>query len=83
MAMASHRYTVRRMNSGYTASVKWYVYDTHAKSRVTVNAHHSREGAQREADALNVTEDVADYVDDPRPYSERLAEAQKRFGATG
>lgn len=73
------RYTVRKMSSGYTASVKWYVYDNQRKGRVSVHAHIARESAQHEADSLNVSAMVKDHADDPRPYAERLAEAEQAF----
>jgi hypothetical protein len=73
------RYTVRKQSSGRTASVTFYVYDLQRKGRVTVHAARSREAAQHEADALNVSDLVRDYADDPRPYAERLAEAAAAY----
>lgn len=81
MTATRKRYTVRKQSSGYTSSVTWYVYDTVRKGRVTVNAHRSREAAQADADALNISAMVRDYADDPRPYAERLAEARQAFYA--
>ncbi len=80
----STRYRVRKQSSGYAASETFYVYDLVRKGRVTVHAHRSREGAQADADVLNVGDMVLDYAEDPRPYAERRAEAISAFTtATG
>lgn len=79
--MARFRYTVRKQSSGYTSSVKFFVYDTKNKGRVSVNASILRESAQAEADALNVSELVPDAATDPRPYEVRRAEAAARYAS--
>lgn len=75
------RYTVRAMTSGRNGITKFNVWDTKRKGRVNVVAHHSREGAQMEADDLNVSDMVKDHVEDPRPYAVRLAEAKVAYEA--
>ena len=80
----SSRYRVRKQSSGYASSVSYYVYDLLRKGRVTVHAYRTREAAQVNADALNVQDMVKDHAVDPRPYKERLAEAQRVYTeATG
>lgn len=79
MTKTKPRYTVRKQSSGYTFSETFYVYDTVRKGRVSVHAARSREAAQHEADALNIHSLVKDYVDDPRPFAERLAEAERIY----
>lgn len=78
---ARARYTVRKQSSGRTFSETFYVYDTVRKGRVSVHAVRARETAQHEADALNIGDMVKDYADDPRPYAERLAEAEAAYYA--
>ena len=74
-----HRYSVRKQSSGYTFSETYFVYDKLRGGRVTVHAHGTREGAQADADALNIMDMVSDYADDPRPYGERHAEASRAY----
>lgn len=79
----STRYRVRKQSSGYTFSETFYVYDLVRKGRVSVHAG-TRESAQADADALNVSDMVRDHAEDPRPYAERRAEAAAAFlAATG
>jgi hypothetical protein len=47
--------------------------------RVTTHPHRTRDGAQAEADRLNVGSLVKDYDEDPRPYEVRLAEAEQIY----
>ncbi len=74
-----HRYTVRKMSSGYTGKVTYYVYDTIGKGRVTVHAHLMRDTAQMEADSLNISEMVKPHAEDSRSYEIRLEEAKSAF----
>lgn len=80
----STRYRVRSQTSGYNGRKTFYVYDLVRKGRVTVHAHVTREGAQTDADGLNVSDMIRDHAEDPRPYAERRAEAAAAFqAATG
>lgn len=74
-----NRYTVRKQTSGYSSSVRYYVYDLQTKSRVSVHADILRGSAQASADRLNISEMVKDYAEDPRPYEVRLAEATMAY----
>lgn len=78
-ASVSSRYRVRATTSGYNGVTKYNVWDTARKGRVNVVAHHSREGAQMQADDLNIGDMVRDHADDPRPYAVRLAEAEAAY----
>lgn len=73
------RFTVRKQSSGYSASVKWYVYDTVSKGRVSVHAVIGRDAAQVSADALNISDRVKPHAEDPRPYEVRLAEVEAQW----
>lgn len=73
------RFTVRKQTSGWSGTVKFYVYDLLKKGRVTVHAYLTREGAQESADSLEVSNRVRPHAEDPRPYEVRLAEAQADF----
>jgi len=75
MAKNKHPYAVRQQRSGYTGQVSYIVVLNPGGRRVSVHAM-SREQAQASADGLNIGAMVKDYADDPRPYAERLAEAQ-------
>lgn len=75
------RYTVRKMTSGWNGDVKWYVFDTVKKGRVSVHAMIGRDAAQLSADELNISDMVKPHAEDPRPYEERLAEARAAFQA--
>lgn len=77
--MKRFRFTVRKQSSGYAASVRFYVYDTVGKGRVTVGAHILRDAAEAEAEGLNVTELMTEAARDPRPYDVRRAEAAARY----
>lgn len=79
---AKHRFTVRKMTSGYTGVVKWYVYDLVGKGRVTVHAYLGRDSAQAEADGLNIIEMTVPAANDPRPFEVRHAEAAQRYYAS-
>lgn len=81
MNASKHRFTVRKQSSGYTASVRFYVYDLVSKSRVTVHAHRCRDTAEMEADRLNIQEMVKPHAEDPRPYEARYAEAEAAYKA--
>lgn len=78
-------YTVRKQSSGYSFSETYYVWKTardgRPAGRVSVHANSSRNGAQAEADALNITSMVRPFDEDPRPYAERRAEAEVTFYA--
>ena len=77
------RYRVRKQSSGYTFSETFYVIDSQrGNRRVSVHASTTREGAQADADELNIGAMVKDYVDDPRPYDVRRAEAEAAFRST-
>ena len=80
----SSRYRTRKQTSGRNGNVTYFVYDLVGHGRVTVHAHPSREGAQYEADDLNVSDMIRDYVDDPRDYWVRWTEAAAAYKqATG
>jgi hypothetical protein len=72
------RFTVRAQSSR-DGSTKFYVYDTRRKGRVSAHTATHRDTAQHEADELNIAELVPDFVVDPRPYNERLADARRVF----
>lgn len=76
----SKPYTVREMKSGRTSAVKFNVYAPSGE-RVNVHAYPSRRAAQLAADDLTISNMVADFEDDPRPYAERLAEAKAAYRA--
>lgn len=73
------RYTVRKQTSGYNGDVRYYVYDTVSKGRVTAYPVNLRSTAQIHADRLNVADMVRPHAEDPRPYEERLAEATAAY----
>ncbi len=77
--MTKARFTVRKQSSGYTYSVKYYVYDTVSKGRVSVHAMLTRDAAQASADALNISDMVKPHAEDPRPYDVRHAEATAAY----
>lgn len=77
--MARHPYAVRKVVSGYTGHDSYIVVKNPGGKRVSVHAHQTRESAQADADALNVQALVKDYADDPRPYTERRAEAEANY----
>jgi hypothetical protein len=72
-------YTVRKQASGYSGSVRWYVYCIASGSRVSVHASLMRDTAQAEADRLNVIDLCPDADADPRPFDVRYAEARSRY----
>ncbi len=73
------RFTVRKQTSGYSGSVRYYVYDTVSKGRVSVHAEILRDSAQFQADALNISNMVLPHAEDPRDYEVRLAEAAVKY----
>lgn len=75
------RFTVRKQSSSYALSETFYIYDLVRKGRVTVWPHPTREGAQSDADELEIEAMVWDYEDDQRPYAVRITEARARFTA--
>lgn len=77
----STRYQVRKQTSGYSNSESYYVWDKVNKSRVTVHAHCTRAAAQLDANSHNVRDMIRPHAEDPRPYAERLAEAEAAFYA--
>ncbi len=81
--MSTTPYRVRKQSSGYTRSDTFIVVKvTDGRTqRVTVNPHRTREGAQADADELNIGALVKDYAADPRPYAERHAEAAAAYQA--
>ena len=56
-----HPFAVRKQSSGYTFSETFIVVRNPGGHRVTVHAHRTREGAQSEADQLNIGAMVQDY----------------------
>jgi hypothetical protein len=82
MKTAKPRYTVRKQTSGWSGTVRYYVWDRVKKSRVTVHADLHRDVAQMHADSLNVMDMVKPHAEDPRPYEVRLAEAEAAFRAS-
>lgn len=75
-------YRVRKQTSGYTGRDSYIVVmlrQGQPASRVTVHAHSTRESAQADADDLNIGAMVTPYDEDPRPYAERRADAERRY----
>lgn len=77
--MARHPYAVRQTKSGYNGAVKYVVVKNPGGQRVSVHATPSRTSAQADADRLNIGAMVKDHAEDPRPYAERLAEAEAAY----
>ncbi len=73
------RFTVRKQTSGYSGTVRYYVYDTVAKGRVSVHADLMRDTAQYSADNLNISDMVLPHAEDQREYEVRLAEATEKY----
>jgi hypothetical protein len=73
------RYTVRKRTSGYDGGVSFIVWDTERKSRVSVVPNLTRQQAQASADDLNIGDMVRPHAEDPRPYAERRAEAERIY----
>ena len=78
---SKNRYTVRKQSSGYSASVRYYVYDTVSKGRVTVHAYLLRDAAQADADGHNILDMVKPHDEDPRPFEVRYEEAKAVYYA--
>lgn len=78
----STRFRVRKQSSGYTASVTYFVARL-GGGRVSVHANSSREAAQAEADALNVSHmvSIAREGYDDRPYAVIAAECRAAYDA--
>lgn len=79
MSAKRHPFQVRKVTSGRVSGETWIVVMNPGGRRVSVHAHHSRRSAQLEADDLNVGAMVKPHAEDPRPYAERLAEAQAAY----
>jgi hypothetical protein len=80
MSRTRHPFAVRKVVSGYTGWDSYIVVQNPGGRRVSVHAS-TRECAQADADQLNIGAMVKDYVDDPRPYDVRRAEAEKAYRA--
>lgn len=76
-----HPFTVRQITSGFTGTTKFVVTKNPGGRRVSTWLHITRESAQAAADKLNIEAMVKDFDDDPRPYQERLTEAQAAYQA--
>jgi hypothetical protein len=70
-------FTVRTTTSGHNGMTKYPVYN--GPRRVSVHAYGTREGAQANADELNIGAMIKDHAEDPRPYQEKLADARAEF----
>jgi hypothetical protein len=77
-----HPFVVRKVSSGYTGRESFIVVKNPGARRVSVHASVTRETAQVEADTLNIGAMVKNYDEDPRPYAERLAEAEAAYRAS-
>ena len=78
--LAKPAYTVRKMSSGRTFSIRWNVI-CRTGGRVNVHAHPTRESAQHNADELIVSALVLPHELDPRDYEVRHAEARAAWHA--
>lgn len=83
MTRSKHPFAVRQTKSGYSGEVKYIVVKNPGGRRVSVHAYVTRESAQASADSLNVGDMVRPHAEDPRPYAERLAEAEAAYRAEG
>lgn len=81
MMTREHPFQVRKVTSGRTGVTKFIVVKNPGGRRVTVHAHFLREGAQADADELNIAALVKPHAEDPRPYDVRLAEAEADYWA--
>lgn len=81
MAAKKHPFQVRQVRSGYTGYKSYIVVKNPGGHRVSVHAYQTRETAQSNADDLNIGAMVKPHAEDPRPYAERRAEAEKAYRA--
>lgn len=75
---ANRTYRVRKITSGYTGRES-YVVVRRGAGRVSVESYPTRQGAEAHADELNIGLIVPLYEDDPRPYAERRADAERDY----
>jgi hypothetical protein len=69
-------FTVRSTTSGHNGITKYLVHD--GPRRVSARLR-DQEGAQANADRLNIGAMVKDHAEDPCPYQEKLAEDRAEF----
>lgn len=72
-------FVVRKQASGYSSSVRYKVVRKATGGRVQSGYDHTEQSAQAAADQLNIGELVRPWTLDPRPYEERLAEAERIY----
>lgn len=80
MPEVSTKYQVRKVTSGWNGRESFIVVKL-GGGRVSVHADGTRESAQAAADDLNILDMVRDHAEDPRPFTERLAEARATYHA--
>lgn len=78
-----HPFRVRKQSSGWTTSETFIVVQLRdgRAHRVTVNPYGTRQGAEANADDLNIAAGTAPFNEDPRPWEVRRAEAAERYFA--